>query len=596
MGRSPRKIRQDPAKGGKLFYALTGSQEREPDTRTGFPRPWQEALKMSTAGGKRRTGSMQALKVEETVRPPDAMQRATGLVRQVATADQLIFNLFMLNLGLAGVYIFEIGPFARPQANLYLTTLIAGIGFSALGGIYALLSCAIPRTGGDYVFNTRVLGGSVGFLGSWLNFVVFTTIGGASVAWFWAHSGVPFALGTIVRASGSDSLQRVLFLLSTPWGETLAATCLIGLSTLVLLKGLATLMRIQRWLFAVGISGLVAVFGLLLFSSRAEFQARFDSLAGPGAYDHALTLAAASNIGASSWNWSSTLSLFPMFAVPALFAVTTNWFAGELSDVQSPRRSLLTMAGAVVVLVAVTWLLNWALRKTVGAEFLAAITALYFRNAPQYPLSSDPNYFHLASLLTPNAILACVIGLGWLAWCTMWIPGNMVFAIRLLFSWSVDGLTPGPLTRVSLRTHTPLVATIVVACLTEAFLLVSRFGTMFHFFVAASFMVNVAMSVTCFSAILFPFRLRKVYLASPLRRELAGIPVVSILGALAALTMIVTDIQFLMVREFGVARVAPLAYGACSIVAGIGVYYGLLRWRQSQGMDPRRAFAEIPPE
>ncbi len=55
----------------------------------------------------------------------------------------------MLNLGLAGVYIFEIGPFARPHANLYLATLLGGIGFSTVGAVYALLACAIPRTGGD---------------------------------------------------------------------------------------------------------------------------------------------------------------------------------------------------------------------------------------------------------------------------------------------------------------------------------------------------------------------------------------------------------------------------------------------------------------
>lgn len=527
--------------------------------------------------------------------PSSRDPHTTGLAREVSTADQLIFNLFMLNLGLAGVYIFEIGPFARPRANLYLATLISGMGFSAVGAVYSLLSCAIPRTGGDYVFNTRTLGGLVGFLGSWINFVAFTTIGGASVAWFWAHSGVPFALATIVRATGSDSLGRLLAVLSTPWGETLSATCLIGLSTLVLLRGLPTLMKIQRWLLAFGATGLTSVLVLLLVSSRARFQARFDWVVGAGAYEKVLSLAGASN-PASSWDWPSTLSLFPMFAVPALFAVTTNWFAGELRDIQSPRRSLLTMTGAVASLAAVVWLLTWALRKTVGAEFLAAITALYFGNAREYPFASDPNYFLLASLLTDHTLLACAIGLGWLAWCTMWTPGNMVFAIRLLFSWSVDKLVPEPLSRVNAKSHTPVAATVVVACLMEAFLLASRFGNMFRFFVAASFMVNVAMTVTCFSAILFPFRLKKVYLASPVRFEIAGLPVISILGLLAALTMIVTDIQFVAVREFGVAHPAPLAYAACSAGAGIGVFYGLLGWRRSQGIALRPALSEIPPE
>ncbi len=380
------------------------------------------------------------------------------------------------------------------------------------------------------------------------------------MAWFWAHSGIPFALATITRATGNQPLRGLVTLLSSPSRETLSATCLIGSSTLVLLRGLPTLMKLQRWLFGFGVAGMLVVFALMFLSSRTDFQMRFDAMTGPGTYQKMIVFAETNNLGGRSWAWFPLCRYFPCLPLPALFAVTTNWFAGELTDIQSPRKSLLNIVGAVAILVAVTWVLNWAMRKSMGADFLAAITYLYFTGSSQYPLPSDPNYFHLTSLLTTSPLLACLIGLGWLAWCTMWTPGNMVFAIRLFFSWSVDKLVPTPLARVSSVRHTPVVATIVVACLLEAFLVASRFGNMFNFFVAASFMVNVAMTLTCFSAILFPFRLRQVYVASPVRFADAGIPVVSILGLLAAVTMILTDIQFVTVREFGVAHIAPLAY------------------------------------
>lgn len=536
------------------------------------------------------------LATEKSLQSPSVETRSTGLVREITPADQLIFNLFMLNLGLAGVYIFEFGPFARPQANLYLSTLAAGIGFSAVGAVYALLSNAIPRTGGDYVFNTRILGPTLGFLGSWINFVVFTTIGCASVAWFWAHSGIPFALTGLARALGDHPWLELRGWLATPRGETLAATFLIFASALILIRGLSTLMKIQRWLFTLGVAGMLVSAALLLVCSNEQFQSRFDAAAGPGAYDRIIAAAKSARPIAEGWDWTSTLSLFPMFAVPAVFAVTTNWVAGELKQIQSPHKSLLTMTGAIVILMVITWGLNYALRRSVGGQFLAAITYLHFTGSSDYPFPSDPNYFHLASLLTDSPGLTCLMGLGWLAWCTMWTPGNIIFAVRLLFSWSVDGLVPAPLARVSPRWHSPITATIVVACLAETFLLVSRFGNMYSFFVAASFMVNVAMTLTCFSAILFPYRLKTLYFASRVHWSLGGVPVVSIVGVLGAVTMLVADVQFLAVSEFSVARLAPMSYAVGSSVAGILVFCGLRSWRKSQGLDLRTVFTAIPHE
>src|SRR5262245_32947130 len=93
---------------------------------------------------------------------PMFVRGSTGLVREVKPVDQFIFNACLVNLGLAGVFIFEFGPWARPEGNLYLITLIAGLGFLCVAACYALLSSAFPRTGGDYVFNTRILGGAIG--------------------------------------------------------------------------------------------------------------------------------------------------------------------------------------------------------------------------------------------------------------------------------------------------------------------------------------------------------------------------------------------------------------------------------------------------
>lgn len=528
---------------------------------------------------------------------PLFVRSATGLLREVPVADQWLFNAFMVNLGLGGVYLFEFGPWARPNANLFLITIIGGIGFIAVAATYGLLSSAFPRTGGDYVFNSRILGGGIGFWCSWVNCVTFATIGGASVAWFFAHSGIPFALSLIARVVHNTAIESwASASASTTW-TTVTATALIVLSALALIRGLGFLIRVQRWLFLFGLVGLLVVIVLLALTRSSQYAAMYDSIAGPGAYADVMRVALQHGFG-GGWSWGDTLSLFPVMAVPALFAVSTNWFAGELQEVRSPQKSIVSMASVVAVYVVLSLLLTVLIYRSVGANFLQAIDYMYFSGITKgYGFASDPNYFALASVTTGSVVVLALLALGWLAWSIMWTPGNMLWPIRIMFAWSFDRVVPERLSEVNPLTNTPVLATVIITLLVEASLLAAQYSaTMQSIFVATSFVLNVAMTVTCIAGALFPFRKKDLFERSPANIRWGGIPLITITGVIASITMIVTDIEFLTVKELFVW--APSTFWYAGVIAVLGVViYVLARWiRQRQGIDLSLVFSEIPPE
>ena len=106
---------------------------------------------------------------------PVFSRNATGLVRQVSLPQQIVFNLASSNaLGLGLVFFLSV-VVLFPRANIYVALLIAGAGSFFVWTTFALLTSAIPRAGGDYTINSRVmppwlaLGGNIGsFMGGLL--------------------------------------------------------------------------------------------------------------------------------------------------------------------------------------------------------------------------------------------------------------------------------------------------------------------------------------------------------------------------------------------------------------------------------------------
>src|ERR671922_934716 len=92
------------------------------------------------------------------------VRQSSGLVRDVSVTNALFFNvaafvgvgltLYPAFYALAGVPVWKFGPFSEYG----WAAIVSGIFFVALALIFASLTSVMPRSGGDYVFTTRIIG------------------------------------------------------------------------------------------------------------------------------------------------------------------------------------------------------------------------------------------------------------------------------------------------------------------------------------------------------------------------------------------------------------------------------------------------------
>jgi APA family basic amino acid/polyamine antiporter len=89
---------------------------------------------------------------------------ATGLVREASLRDVLAFNVNMQNVVIGVIFSLLLIPPLYPAANIYASTLIALAAAVPVSLVYAKLSAAYPRSGGDYVFVSRIVHPAIAFM------------------------------------------------------------------------------------------------------------------------------------------------------------------------------------------------------------------------------------------------------------------------------------------------------------------------------------------------------------------------------------------------------------------------------------------------
>ncbi|MHA1209630.1 MAG: amino acid permease [Candidatus Freyarchaeota archaeon] len=93
---------------------------------------------------------------------------ATGLVREISILDAVVVVFtFIVGGGIMFMSVQSLAPGYFPGGNLSMGYLLALFLWLPIALLYAILSRAMPRSGGDYVFVSRILGPGYGFLASW---------------------------------------------------------------------------------------------------------------------------------------------------------------------------------------------------------------------------------------------------------------------------------------------------------------------------------------------------------------------------------------------------------------------------------------------
>src|SRR5437660_5136034 len=96
-------------------------------------------------------------------RPTLFLRNATGLVKAWSTFDAFVYSFWSVNLITLGLYGMSY-VYWVPDGQLLAAIGVFGVLTTFLVVTYAMLVSVMPRTGGDYAWQSRVLGGGAGFV------------------------------------------------------------------------------------------------------------------------------------------------------------------------------------------------------------------------------------------------------------------------------------------------------------------------------------------------------------------------------------------------------------------------------------------------
>jgi amino acid transporter len=532
---------------------------------------------------------------------PIFSRTATGLVRQVSLLQQVVFNLASSNaLGLGLVFFLAV-VVLFPKANIYIALLIAGLGSFFVWTTFALLTSAIPRVGGDYTINSRVLppwlalGGNIGsFMGGLFGVPIF--------GYFMATLALSPALAVVGGVSGSSTLTRWSTYFSTEHKTVVFITTLAVVALVSLLSYLGTrlVMRVATAMVLIAAAGFFVDILILLFTSHSHFINSVNSVAGADAYDK--TVKAGASAGAypdDGYSTKMTIGAVYYALTISIYIYWGTYLSAEFKQGGQRRRQLSAMWGAGLGNLAILMLAIVIFMKTVGYDFFVSAFSGNLDAPGAASGVGSAGYVYFAGLVASNTALVAILSFALLGWFMPACFTQAAMVQRAIMTWSFHGLLPKRFSSVDDRTHTPGVAILTTAIIsTPLAVWIAYSDNFFQYFAIAAVSAYPSLVLIGITAMLIKRRRPDLYRGSSAEWRVGGIEVLPLVGLLCSFVgAAAIFLLFYFHTNVGLQYTTETAIYLVGMFAVAGAWwFGVREYRRRQGVDIGLAYKTIPPD
>lgn len=526
-------------------------------------------------------------------------RKASGLVRGLSMTDA--FGVAVMNIGVSPSMFFmiSIGLLIYPGGNLIIAAilgfLLGGISFPLVWGI---LGGSMPRSGGEYVYNSRILGPVIAVAESF----------GNALAWIlWITTLAPYVVNPgLTMLFSFFGLERFNEVITSFWGLFLLSSLVNVIAFLLLAFGMKFYAKAQKVAMTVGLLGVVVCLVILTFTSHESFVASWNALAVKyGSLDYNSYLSAAGAymeengaVVPVTWNWPDTIGLMIAGSWLIIYSYAVAFIAGE---VKRPDKTL--MGGSFFACLIPTLLMVWAgivLYSNVGYEFTAVASFAdgMGGGVPGYTFPWSTNFMGLAAVITQNPIILALFAISFIAFSVWFVAMSYLAFPRILFAWGMDRMGPKWFTDINYKTATPIKTMTLLFVIGELLLIPFCLYNNFR----AGFMVTTleiisVFAVTAIAAVVFAYRkkVKNIWDASPYKNwKILGIPVITLAGVLNLIYLAILFYGFFFTIEGFLLW--PYITFVIVWLLGIAWYYYWKKRNATTGIDIDMAFGELPPD
>jgi basic amino acid/polyamine antiporter, APA family len=560
------------------------------------------------------------------------VRQSSGLVRNVSVTNALFFNVAaFVGVGLTLYPIFYSLPLvpmwkAGPFSAYGWASIVAGLFCILLALIFASLTSVMPRSGGDYVFTSRILHPGLGWMESWTLVIASVLIIAFEVPLVLRNLQITARIigigaGGFGGANGwfTDATGAIT---GTP-GFIGSMVVLLGIGAICVLPT-RTFHRVVTALAGFGVACFVAMFVFgLLFTHKGSFIHNLPHYAGGvTAAKIAATGQAAGVLGAPSQGFLARIfstGAFPIVLSVLLFQFIgfqySAYIAGEVRG-NVRRGVLIALLGALLIGVLANSVYVDAISSHFGFDTNVAWGAGYWgwpHSISPLPLG-QPNAMPLLAVVANHSLwpIWALISLGGVVFPFLLCPVYINFISRMQLAWSLDRQMPEWFGRVNERLRAPLNAILATLGLTALFLFFQSYKDLptilatsdhkLNLAGTAWFSIVMALFTWCLpgiNALLVRWRRPDLVRNAPFGSKLPWI-------GLAWLVFPVWIYIFAVVKPIVNALKAggALTYLESNGIIDAGVFYVLglviyfvMRFRsRSAGVDSKMLFTELPPD
>lgn len=531
-------------------------------------------------------------------------RKASGLVREASLLDT--FGIGFMNNGV-GVGIWTMaswGLYVMPNGNMLWATIIATIMcVFGIAIVWGFLGGSMPRSGGDYIANSRILHPAVGIAMSMTNAGFVMTMWIATLAPWMADPGMT----TLLSCMRAD--PDLINWFYEPEAIFIVATLTNIWGFYIVVVGLRMYNLNQRVIMFAGFFCLIVTGIVLSMSSHQDFVNAFNSMAEKhGSLTYEQTIQYVRDIDGvplsepkpSKIDWYATFGMFPAVAWATAYGYQITFICGE---VKRPQRNI--VLGQVLAALIPGFFLSWfavSLVNVMGQDFLGAIA--YMDNEwagaayENWTIPMNFNTYTMISLLTENTVLQFIIGIVFILFDVLWMPISYIAFSRATFAWGMDRLGPMWFTDVNPKYHSPVKNNLLMFVMSELGIVIYALNadTLLGIAIVALEAMS-AWGVMAISGLLFPYvkRAKTIWEASPYKFKIGPFYVLTLAAIVNIAFIAILLYYFFTEPNLGaISRSGAIVYTAIWAF-GVAWYFIWVNHWKKKGIDLSVAWKELPP-
>jgi basic amino acid/polyamine antiporter, APA family len=552
------------------------------------------------------------------------VRQASGLVRDVSMTNALFFNISAF-VGTAvgwAIAFYALYPewVAFGISSYAYMAVLTGVACYFLGMIFSSLTTAMPRSGGDYVFTSRIISPFWGWIESW------TLVGSALTI-------IGFE---IIVATHNIQLTAILlgvafptsvFSGATNWLQDTTSKFIVGIIILLVIAGIAILKTrtFHKVVMGLTIFAIIAVAINFIGAFTVDPVSMSNALPALGTSSKTI-IDTATKAGFALGSPDFSLSETGLIALAGLASVIlfqyigfqfSSYIAGEVKG--NVRRTVMfAVIGALIFAVFMNSVYMDVQGFHYGFNMVNAWGYLYWFTS-NAPLNGQPPFSPVMLTAVHPGFwpLWLIVALGNITLNVLLCPVYAIFLSRIVLAWALDRQVPEWFSVVNERTNAPL-RVIVLAVLVGAVFYVLTFIN--QWFPSVNVALSLA-STTFFgillagltwimpglNAILIPYRRPDLFQLTNNTGKFLGLPRLVWSGILWLIFIVPV-----YVGAFGypvykglissgtsylsLSNSAGVGWALIFLVIGIVIYFVMRAVNTSRGINVKMIYQELPPD